>query len=68
MKLYNPFKWHLVQIGDKYALRKWIGIYVWMYLDSVSFNKWFFSVAIRHYLYDTKEAAQKRLDNLKVTV
>jgi hypothetical protein len=68
MKLYNPFKWHLVQIGDKYALRKYFLIHGWKYLDKVSFHSWFFSVGLRDCLYDKKEDAQKRLGSMKVIV
>lgn len=68
MKLYNPFKWHLVQIGNKYALRKWFSIYGWMYLGRFGFDNYFFKYVENYCLHDTKEAAQKRLGKMEVTV
>jgi hypothetical protein len=37
MKLFNPFKAHIVQCGDKYLVRRWY-LLAWFYKETESFR------------------------------
>ena len=55
MKLYNPFKPHLVKIGNHYAIRR-LESCGWTYLDKESLDKgdvfWWGQGKVRYYLFE----------------
>ena len=63
MKLYNPFKPHLVKIGNRYAIRKFTLFYWWVFIDKRAEEAksilWWSSNYTNYYLFDSLDAAQK---------
>jgi len=66
MKFYNPFKWHIRQVGNKYVVAK-RGILFWYFIDKDDFFDWsnassFWRI---HCLIDSKEKAKYLLQQVK---
>jgi len=60
MKFYNPFCLHLMQIGDKYAVRRWRWFW-WEYMDMKRPGVYWWSSnehVTRYCLADTEEQAR----------
>lgn len=63
MKLYNPFKAHLIECDGYYYVRS-IGFFVWQFLDSDG-NYWWDNSHKFHARYLLEEQARKRLIEFK---
>lgn len=62
MKIYNPFKPHLVQFNDgSYAYRKF-ALIAWVLLDREGDHWWFGKVHWQIYCYGSKTAAETALE------
>lgn len=58
MKFYNPFKWHIVQIVDKYYARKYVLFDGWVFHDNKREITWSRAdYALKHGCFDSIEAA-----------
>lgn len=67
--MYNPFKWHIIKIYDKYLIRRLTLMLCWVYADKHTAFEWcVMSNAIQYSSFDYIENARKRKDSLKVEV
>ncbi len=67
MKLYNPFKPHIVKHRGYYYVRKLTVVPLWGFLDAVSHDYWW-SVPVtlaRYCRFNSAEEAKLAIDNCK---
>lgn len=65
MKLYNPFKWHVVKQGEVYFVRKFVGF--WLYLDT-DLLQWTENFKFEYCALPTKEKAFALIESTKEKV
>lgn len=67
--MYNPFKWHIINVYDKYLIRRLNLTLGWLYADKETPFEWFtMDHAIQRASFDDIASARKRKDSLKVEV
>jgi hypothetical protein len=69
MKFYNPFKPHLIKVGEKYAVRKFVPLSVYLNIsDPRSFNCVSDITKSTWSISNTLEEAQEHWKNIKCFV
>jgi len=62
MKLYNPFKPHIVKHGGVYYIRR-LCFFGWRFLDSSSFDYWWSGTSTGYGKFSSLEKVKKAFDD-----